>query len=68
MSRVYKKIYVDEAIYKQYKKAILPLKPSQGIEVYMSVVVKAQGSPVQTLIDEALISLMGSDLRGQPPK
>lgn len=52
MGRVYKKIYVDEKAYKDFKKAVKPLKVSQSLEIYMKVVAASGHQPFQALLDD----------------
>lgn len=51
MGRVYKKIYVDDDIYRLFKKTVKPVKVSQAIEVYMDLVNRAEGSQLQAYIE-----------------
>lgn len=52
MAKVYKKIYIDEKTFKDFKKAVKPLKVSQSLEIYMKVVAASGHQPFQALLDE----------------
>jgi len=52
MGRVYKKIYVDDEIYRLFKQNVQPVKVSQALEVYMDIVNRAEGSKLQAYIEK----------------
>jgi len=52
MGRVYKKIYVDDEIYRLFKQNVKPVKVSQALEVYMDIVNRAEGSKLQAYIEK----------------
>ena len=51
MGKSYKKIYLDDALYAAFKEAVKPLRVNQALQVYMDIVVRNEGSMLQSYIE-----------------
>lgn len=52
MGKSYRKVYVDDDIYKTFKRIIHPMKVSQTIELYMRAAIEARGSMMEGFIEQ----------------
>jgi len=51
MGKSYKKLYLDDALYAAFKETVKPLRVNQALQVYMDIVVRNEGSMLQSYLE-----------------
>jgi len=54
MGKSYKKIYLDDSLYTAFKAAVRPLRVNQALQVYMDIVVRSEGSMLQSYLERMI--------------
>ena len=61
MNMKHHKIYIDDDLYREFKRVIYPVKLSQAFAFYIKTVIAAKTKPLNMVIDEALEDLTKPD-------
>lgn len=54
MGKSYKKIYLDDELYTAFKETVMPLRVNQALQVYMDIVVRNEGSMLQSYLERMI--------------